>query len=184
VTASLPDLIGDGLDIVFVGINPSVFSAERGHYYARPGNRFWPALSRSTLSCAARAALGIERLEPGHDRVLMAHGFGFTDLVKRASPRAEELSRAEFAGGIAALKAKLERAAPRIACCHGMTVWRPIQEALAAEAPAPSLGLQSLHFGRTRLFVAPNPSGGNAHFTLADQVHWYDRLAECLATAE
>lgn len=81
------------------------------------------------------------------------------------------------------LKAKLERHAPRIACCHGMTVWRPIHHALADGSPAPSLGLQPQLLGRTRLFVAPNPSGGNAHFTLADQTHWYDRLAECLAAA-
>ena len=66
---TLPDLLRDGLEIVFVGINPSVFSAAQGHYFARKINRFWPAFSRSRLSRAARAGLGVERLEPMHDRM-------------------------------------------------------------------------------------------------------------------
>src|SRR5581483_5855247 len=101
-----------GLDVVFVGINPSVYSATLGHYFARKTNRFWPAFSRSRLSLKARQALGVERLEPIHDRVLPDHGFGFTDLVKRASPRATDLTRDEPTDGVAALARKIKRYKP------------------------------------------------------------------------
>src|SRR6516162_4347075 len=87
---TLPDLLRDQLDVVFIGINPSLFSVAQGHYFARRSNRFWPCFSRSILSEAARRALGVERLEPEHDRVLPAHGFGFTDLVKRPTARASD----------------------------------------------------------------------------------------------
>ena len=81
---TLPDLLRDGLDVVFVGINPSIFSVERGHYFARPTNRFWPCLSRSVLSRKARQALSVERLGPEHDRALLDHGIGFTDRPRIA----------------------------------------------------------------------------------------------------
>ena len=174
---ALPDLLRDGLDIVFVGINPSVFSASQGHYFARKINRFWPAFSRSVLSLAARGALGVERLEPAHDRALQDHGFGFTDLAKRASPRASDLAHAELAGGVAALARKLKRHRPRFACLHGMTVARPVQRVLAPDLPEVGLGLQPYVIGATRIFVVPNPSPANAHFTPADQIRWYDAMA-------
>jgi TDG/mug DNA glycosylase family protein len=178
---TLPDLLRDQLDVVFVGINPSIFSAEQGHYFARRSNRFWPCFSRSTLSRAARAAIGIERLEPAHDRLLLAHRIGFTDLVKRATVKASDVLPSEFAAGVAALVAKLKRHRPLVACFHGITAYRPVHRALTASPSDPSLGLQSLRFGRTRLFLVPSPSGANAHFTPADQTAWYDRLASCLA---
>src|SRR4029079_13546781 len=86
--ATLPDLLRDGLDVVFVGINPSLYSVAQVHYFARRTNRFWPCFSRSVLSEAARRALGVARLEPEQDCSLPAHGFGFTDLVKRPTARA------------------------------------------------------------------------------------------------
>src|SRR6476659_7303320 len=76
--ATLPNLLRDGLDVVFVGINPSLYSVAQGHYFARRTNRFWPCFSRSVLSETARRALGVARLEPQHDRALLEHGFGFT----------------------------------------------------------------------------------------------------------
>jgi len=181
LTGTLPDLLADGLDVVFVGINPSLFSVAQGHYFARRSNRFWPCFSRSVLSRAAREALGVERLEPEHDRALLAHGFGFTDLAKRPSARASDLPPEEFAAGVAKLVAKLKRRRPRIACFHGLTAYRPFQQALAPASISPGLGLQALSIGATRLFAVPNPSPANAHFTPADQTHWYDNLAECLA---
>ena len=179
---TLPDLLASGLDVVFVGINPSLFSVAQGHYFARRSNRFWPCFSRSVLSRAARQALGVERLEPQHDRALLDHGFGFTDLAKRPSARASDLPPEDFAAGAAVLVSKLKRHRPRIACFHGLTAYRPFQHALAPESEPPSLGLQALAVGATRLFAVPNPSAANAHFTPADQTRWYDRLAECLAT--
>ncbi|HLI22781.1 MAG TPA: mismatch-specific DNA-glycosylase [Stellaceae bacterium] len=178
--ATLPDLLRTGLEVVFVGINPSLYSAAQGHYFARKTNRFWPAFSRSRLSVKARQGLGVERLEPIHDRVLPAYGFGFTDLVKRPSPRATDLARNEAADGVAALARKIKRYQPRFACFHGVTVGRPVQRVLAPELAEIGLGLQPYRIGMTRVFVVPNPSPANAHFTPADQARWYDALAEAL----
>ena len=174
---TLPDLLRQGLDVVFIGINPSLFSVESGHYFARRTNRFWPCLSRSTLSAAARTALGVSRLEPRHDRALLDHGIGFTDIVKRATARAGELTPAEFAAGVATLIAKLERHQPRLACFQGITGYRPFHNALSPAAAYAGLGLQPLRIGATRLFAIPNPSPANAHATPAEQTLWYDRLA-------
>src|SRR6185312_7236387 len=104
------------LDVVFVGINPSLYSAAQGHYFARRTNRFWPCFSRSVLSDTARRVLGVGRLEPEHDRALLAYGFGFTDVVKRATVRASEVSLQEFVTGVSRLMAELERHRPSIAC--------------------------------------------------------------------
>src|SRR5690242_20358386 len=175
---TLPDLLRNGLDVVFVGINPSLFSVAQGHYFARRSNRFWPCFSRSVLSEAARRALGAARLEPQHDRALLDHGFGFTDVAKRASARASELSLSELAAGVADLVGKLERHRPRIACFHGITGYRHVMSALDPTAAPPALGVQTLCIGTTHCFLVPSPSGANAHFTPADQTRWYDRLAE------
>lgn len=175
---TLPDLLRDALDVVFVGINPSLFSAARGHYFARRSNRFWPCFSCSVLSDAARRALGVERLEPEHDRSLLSCGFGFTDLVKRPTARAGDLLAHELASGVAGLASKLERHQPRIACFHGVTGYRQVVRALAPFANQPVLGAQPLRIGVTLCFVVPNPSGANAHFTPTDQTHWYNRLAD------
>jgi TDG/mug DNA glycosylase family protein len=181
---TLPDLLRDGLDVVFVGINPSVYSATQGNYFARKINRFWPAFSRSRLSLAARADLGVERLEPMHDRLLQDFGFGFTDLVKRPSPRSTDLTREEPKEGVAALARKLKRYKPRFACFHGVTVGRPVQKVIASELAEAGLGLQPYTIGATQIFVVPNPSPANAHFTPADQTYWYDALADALAQVE
>ena len=113
---TLPDLLRPGLDLVFVGINPSLFSTAQGHYFARKTNRFWPALSRSVLSEAPRRALGVDQLEPVHDIVLLEFGIGFTDVVKRPTARADELDPAEFVASARELVMKLETFKPRIAC--------------------------------------------------------------------
>jgi double-stranded uracil-DNA glycosylase len=174
---TLLDLMADGLDVVFVGINPSIYSAERGRYFARPGNRFWPCLSRSLLSRRARAALGPEVLGPEHDAALLHSGFGFTDLVKRATVKASDLASVELAAGVAALLEKLARVRPRVACFHGITGYRYVHTALTNTDAPKQLGLQDLALPETRFFLAPNPSGANAHFTRDDQVGWYDELA-------
>jgi TDG/mug DNA glycosylase family protein len=181
---SLPDLVRDGLNVLFVGINPSSYSAAQGHYFARKANRFWPAFSRSVLSRAAREAIGAELLEPEHDRLLLDHGFGFTDAVKRPTPRATDLTLAEFEAGLACLIEKLDRRQPKIACFHGVTAYRQVHRTLVEANSKPNLGLQAMRIGRTRIFVVPNPSPANAHFTPADQTLWYDRLAACLAETD
>jgi TDG/mug DNA glycosylase family protein len=178
--ASLPDLVRDGLDVIFIGINPSVYSAEQGHYFARKTNRFWPAFSASILSAPIRRALGRDRLNPADDSTLLDHGIGFTDCVKRATARADEVSAAEFAAGAVALMAKLERFQPRIACFQGLTGYRPFLRTIAPEAAKPEQGEQPMRVGQTRLFVIPNPSPANAHESRQTQTDWYDRLAAAL----
>ncbi len=182
---TLPDLLCNGLDVVFIGINPSLFSAAEGHYFARRANRFWPAFSRSTLSRAAREAMGLQHLEPVHDSTLLAHGFGFTDLVKRPSKGVRDLAASELAAGVASLAAKIERYGPKVACVHGIMAYRPIHRALMpGDKSRPGLGLQAARIARTPLFVVPNPSPANAHFTPAEQTRWYDELARYLALAD
>jgi len=179
---TLPDLLRSGLDVIFIGINPSIYSVQQGHYFARKTNRFWPAFSKSSISLAARQALELDKLEPHHDAMLLDHGFGFTDAVKRASARATEVSPKEFADGVADLVDKLRMLQPKIACLHGIMAYRGVHRVLTGTREDPLLGPQpvALNIGRTRLFLAPNPSPANAHFTPADQVAWYDRLAELL----
>ncbi len=180
---TLPDLLRDGLELVFVGINPSLYSVAQGHYFARGTNRFWPCLSRSILSQPVRQALGKDRLEPIHDRLLPAYGIGFTDVVKRPTAKAAELGREEFAAGAAALVAKLERYQPRVACFQGMMGYRPFAAVLGRNERSLALGAQPSLPGRTQVFVVPSPSPANAHFTPAQQTEWYDRLAEYLQIA-
>lgn len=173
---TLPDLLSPGLRLVFVGINPSLYSVAQGHYFARPGNRFWPCLSQSRLGVDARARLGVPRLEPRHDRALLACGIGFTDVVKRATAKASELAAVELQAGARTLKAKLARYQPAVACFHGVTGYRFVQAALTDEKQPVTLGAQPVMLGTTRIFVLPNPSGANAHFTREEQILWYDRL--------
>jgi TDG/mug DNA glycosylase family protein len=174
-------LLADGLDVVFVGINPSIYSAERGRYFARPGNRFWPCLSRSVLSRRARKALAVDELGPQHDRLLLEYGIGFTDLVKRPTAKAGDLAPRELIAGVNVLVEKIERYRPRIACFHGITGYRRVHEVLAGTSTPIELGLQAQRVGPTRLFLVPNPSGANAHFTREDQVRWYDALSRALS---
>lgn len=175
---TLPDLLSGVLDVAFVGINPSIYSAERGHYFARRSNRFWPCISRSTLTERARAGLAVDLLGPQHDRALLAYGIGFTDLVKRATPKASDLSAAEMAAGVEHLLEKIERYRPRIACFHGITGYRFVHASVGGVKAAIALGPQEVRLGTTRLFLVPNPSGANAHFSRAEQTHWYDALAD------
>jgi TDG/mug DNA glycosylase family protein len=174
---TLPDLLCDGLDIVFVGINPSLYSVAQGHYFARRINRFWPCFSRSVLSAKVRLTLGVERLEPVHDRTLPDFGFGFTDLVKRATPNMRDLQPAELAAGAAVLIEKLRHFRPRLVCLHGVTIYRAMAPVLDLSVAGFALGPQPRGIGPAALFVVPNPSPANAHFTPAQQTEWYDRLA-------
>ena len=100
-------------------------------------------------------------------------------MVKRATARATDLAPGELSASAPALREKLDRFRPRVACFHGVTGYRPFREAvLGLPGKGAGLGPQEERIGATRLFVVPNPSGGNAHFSLADQAAWYDRLAE------
>jgi len=179
---TLPDLLREGLDIVFVGINPGLYSAQQGHYFARRTNRFWPAFSSSRLSRSARSGLRVTLLEPAHDAALLDFGFGFTDVVKRPTGNAAELTPDEFAAAAPLLLEKLAAHRPRVACFHGLTGYRPFSRAVFADhRSALELGRQPRTIGDTQIFVVPNPSPANAHFTPAEQAGWYDHLAAFMA---
>lgn len=175
---TLPDYLAAGLDLVFIGINPGSYSVARGRYFARSTSRFWPAFSRSRLSLPIRRALRADRLGPEHDATLLRFGIGFTDVVKRPSANAAGLTPRDFAEWAPRLGARLRRLRPRVACFHGVTAYRPFAAIVLGLDEPPTLGLQPTAFGPTRLFVAPNPSPANAHFTVDDQKAFYDRLAK------
>jgi len=178
---TLPDYLAPGLALVFVGINPGLFSVQRGHYFARRTSRFWPALSRSALSAPIRASLGREVLGPEDDSALLSFGIGFTDVVKVPSANAREVRPAHFKTWAPRLLARLRTYQPGVACFHGLTAYRGFTRYALADARANwTLGAQPLSIGQTRVFAVPNPSPANAHFRLEDQVVWYDRLAEFL----
>ncbi|MGH6981900.1 MAG: mismatch-specific DNA-glycosylase, partial [Stellaceae bacterium] len=139
---TLPDLLRDGLDIVFVGINPSLYSVAQGHYFARKLNRFWPSFSRSRLSEKARRGLRVAMLEPVHDEFLPDYGFGFTDLVKRPTANMRDLKPGELEGGAAALIKKLARRRPKTVCFHGVTIYRAVAPALGLPVGDFTLGAQ------------------------------------------
>ena len=180
---TLPDYLQPGLDVVFIGINPGLYSLRHGHYFARTTSRFWPAFSRSKLSQRMRHELKLEKLLPEHDSQLLRFRIGFTDVVKRPSANASELTPNDFIIWVPILLQKLHHYAPRVACFHGLTAYRPFHNLALKSAGTPAvLGSQPERIGDTRLFVVPNPSPANAHFTLADQTDWYNRLSDFLNT--
>jgi TDG/mug DNA glycosylase family protein len=181
---TLPDYLRAGLALVFVGINPGVNSVVRGHYFASPWSRFWPAFSRSRLGARVRRGLGVRALGPEHDALLMDFGIGFTDVVKRPTTNAAGLTPRDFARWAPRLRQRLRRAAPRVVCFHGVTAYGNFLRFALGQPRWPTLGPQAECLGPTRIFVVPNPSGANAHFLAADLTRWYDRLASFVAAGQ
>ncbi|MCI4061621.1 G/U mismatch-specific DNA glycosylase [Micromonospora sp. R77] len=149
---TIPDLIGPGLDVLFVGINPGLWSAVTGWHFARPGNRFWPALHRGGFTP--------RQLDPSEQDELLGLGLGITNMVARASARADELSAAELLTGAELLTAKVARYRPRWVAVVGVTAYR-----VGFARPKATFGPQPELLAGARLWVLPNPSGLNAHFT-------------------
>jgi double-stranded uracil-DNA glycosylase len=149
----LPDLIEPGLRVLFCGINPGLVSAATGHHFARPGNRFWPALYRSGFTPRL--------LRPDEQAELLKHGVGITNLVDRASARADELTRAELLAGAENLQEKVLRFSPEWLAVVGVTAYR---EAFGERKAG--MGRQERRIGSTGVWVLPNPSGLNAHYTV------------------
>ena len=159
----LRDVLGPGLDVLFCGINPSLLSAERGHHLARPGNRFWPALHL--------AGLTPRRMTPDEDAELPRYGLGVTNLVDRPTRTAAELSREELRAGVDALAGLVARYRPRVLAVLGVSAYR-----LAFQRPRAVLGEQPERVGGAVTWVAPNPSGLNAHHQLPDLARRYAQL--------
>ena len=149
---TIPDLVGPGLRVLFSGINPSLYSAATGHHFARPGNRFWPALHRSGFTS--------RQLHPSEQVELPAQGLGITNVVARATARADELSAAELVAGGEALAELVERWQPRFLAVLGVTAYRT-----AFGRPKAVMGPQHDTVGGAPVWVLPNPSGLNASWT-------------------
>jgi TDG/mug DNA glycosylase family protein len=149
--------------VLFCGINPSLLSAERGHHFARPGNRFWPALHL--------AGLTPRRLTPEADGELPRYGLGITNLAARPTRTAAELTEQELREGVAALTDLVQRYRPRIVAVLGITAWR-----LATGRPRSAWGRQPDRLAGAETWVLPNPSGLNAHFQLPDLARLYAGL--------
>lgn len=150
VTRGTPDLIVPGLDVLFCGINPGLYSAAVGHHFARPGNRFWPALFAAGFT---------PRLFTGFDDAeLLQLGCGLTNIVKRSSARAEEVTRDELRAGATKLRRKLLRYRPRFLAVVGFGAFRT-----AFERPRAVAGPQPERIGDTTVWLLPNTSGLNAN---------------------
>ena len=156
----LGPIVAPGLLVLFVGINPSLRSAEVGHHFARPGNRFWPALHA--------AGFTPRLLRPDEDAELPAHGVGVTNIAFRPTRAAAELSADELRAGAVALARTVRDTAPRLVAVLGLTAYRA-----AFARPQARLGLQPEPIGGRPVWVLPNPSGLNAHFKPADFARLY-----------
>ena len=159
------DVIAPDLRVLFCGINPGLYTAAVGHHFARPGNRFWPALHAGGFT---------ERiLSPFEERELLKSGYGITNVVPRATASADSLTKDEIVAGGERLRAKVLRYRPRILAVLGVGAYRT-----AFNQPKAVVGRQEELMGNTVLWVLPNPSGLNANYQAADLARLFCELRE------
>ena len=159
------DVIGPDLKVLFCGINPGLYTAAVGHHFARPGNRFWPALYSAGFT---------ERLlSPFDERELLKNGFGITNVVSRTTASADMLTREEILKGGAQLTRKVLRYRPRVLAILGVGAYRT-----AFNRPKATVGKQQELIGSTVLWVLPNPSGLNANYQARDLTRLFTQLKE------
>ncbi|MFM9694558.1 G/U mismatch-specific DNA glycosylase [Streptomyces europaeiscabiei] len=159
----MPDVTADGLRVLFCGINPGLMTAATGHHFARPGNRFWPVLHL--------AGFTPRLLKPSEQDELPSYGLGITNVVARATARADELTAQEYVEGGRLLATKVEELRPRWLAVVGVTAYR----AAFGDRKA-AVGPQERTIGVSRVWVLPNPSGLNAHWTAATMAEEFGRL--------
>jgi double-stranded uracil-DNA glycosylase len=164
VGRTIRDVIAPDLDVLFCGINPGLYSAATGHHFARPGNRFWPALHA--------AGFTPRLLHPSEERELLSVHCGITNLVRRATVAADELAADELLAGRARLLRTVRRFHPRIVAVVGIGAYR-----VAFARPRAVIGLQDESLGSARLWVLPNTSGLNANHRPADFANAFKALA-------
>lgn len=160
---TIQDVIAPNLKILFCGINPGLYSAAVGHNFARPGNRFWPTMFKAGFTGRL--------LSPYEERKLLEYGYGITNIVKRATASADELSKEELIEGAKKLKSRVRRYAPEYLAVVGLTAYRT-----AFKSPKAIIGLQEEKIANTRIWVLPNPSGLNAHHQLPDLIQYFTAL--------
>jgi TDG/mug DNA glycosylase family protein len=159
----IEDVAAPGLRVLFCGINPGLWSAATGHHFARPGNRFWPALHLSGFTP--------RQLRPDEQRELLAHRLGITNMVARATARADELTPQELRDGGIRLTELVDRLRPAALAVVGLGAYRT-----AFAQPAAGTGPRAERIGNTLVWVLPNPSGLNAHWQLPDLAEEFRRL--------
>ncbi|HWF88317.1 MAG TPA: G/U mismatch-specific DNA glycosylase [Pyrinomonadaceae bacterium] len=159
------DVIAPDLRVLFCGINPGLYTAAVGHHFARPGNRFWPALYA--------AGFTDQLLSPFDERELLKSGYGITNVVPRTTASADMLTKEEIVAGGERLRAKVLRYRPRILAVLGLGAYRT-----AFNQPKAVVGPQEERMGNTRLWVLPNPSGLNANYQAADLARLFRDLRE------
>lgn len=160
---TIPDVVAPNLTVLFCGINPGLYSAATGHHFARPGNRFWPALHQSGFTP--------RQLRPDEQDLLPGFGLGVTNVVARATARADELTAAELRAGAARLTALAAEYLPRFVAVVGISAYRT-----GFDRPKATMGEQPDLLAGSRLWVLPNPSGLNAHYQLPELTAAYAAL--------
>jgi TDG/mug DNA glycosylase family protein len=159
----VPDVIAPGLRVLFCGINPGLYTAAVGHHFARPGNRFWPALFAAGFTARL--------VSPFDERELLERGFGVTNVVMRATATADQLTREELQAGGKRLRAKVRRYKPAFLAVLGLGAYRA-----AWNKPKAVIGRQDERIDETVVWVLPNPSGLNAHYQAKDLARVFGEL--------
>ena len=169
--ATVPDLIGEGCKLLFVGINPGLWTAATQTHFCHPSNRFYPAMRRAGL---LEWEIDTDDGMTDSQRAdFVASGIGITNLVQRATVRASELSREELRRGGERLRAVVDELGPSVVAVAGVTAFR---EAFGDRRAV--LGEQPARIAGSALWVVPNPSGLNAHETIESLAGWYRAAAE------
>jgi TDG/mug DNA glycosylase family protein len=162
---TVPDVIAPGLRVLFCGINPGLYTAAVGHHFARPGNRFWPALHASGFTARL--------LSPFEESEMLALGLGVTNVVAHATASAAELTPPDFIKGGRLLRNKVRRFQPKVVAVLGVGAYRA-----AFAQPKAVIGAQHEAIHGARVWVLPNPSGLNANYQLHDLVKLFRELRE------
>jgi len=174
---AVDDLVGPGLRLLFVGINPGLWTAAVNAHFARPGNRFWPALHRAGITPhQVDPSRGMTETDA---RMLVERGVGITNIVNLATARADELRAADLRAGGDRLRAFVAAHRPVVVAVLGLTAYRQ-----AFDRRAASVGRQSEPLGDAELWVLPNPSGLNAHETIDSLAMWYRQAAVAAGVLE
>lgn len=167
----MPDLVGDDVRLLFVGINPGLWTAASGAHFAHPANRFYPALRAAGMT---DEALDVRHGFDEHSAsALTDRGIAITNLVDRATARASDLTHEELRSGAETVERKAARWRPRVVAVVGLGAYRT-----AFRRPRAEVGPQDHHLGGAAVYALPNPSGLNAHYQLGDLARLYREAGE------
>jgi double-stranded uracil-DNA glycosylase len=162
---TVADVIAPDLRVLFSGINPGLYTAAVGHHFARPGNRFWPALHASGFTDRL--------LSPFDERELLKSGYGITNVVARTTASADLLTKEEIVAGGEKLRKKVLRYRPRVLAVLGVGTYRT-----AFNQPKAAVGRQPENIGDAIVWVLPNPSGLNAHYQAGELARLFRELKD------